>query len=134
MVCAFSGDGKWAVLTSATTFRIRGCCLYDENERQPAAIHKNGCWQFRSIPYATASVGGPLLIELFPVEAALGSTTRTAPAAWFANGVLHAPTGPIVFFDEEMSTWCERQRSVCYSEIILARIASSPETWPNIAA
>jgi hypothetical protein len=94
--------------------------MYSDGDTEPFAVHSESQWEFRGKFYTRFDVDGPLAVRLIPVDGASAVTSFVEPRVWFADGVLHSPSGHIVCLEEETGTWRDRTTTTSYREILLS--------------
>jgi hypothetical protein len=102
----------------ARKLEIRGTRMYVEGDPTPVAMHRERHWEFAGRHFSRFDVEGPLTVTLVGVG---GTRDRSFPDVriWFADGVLHAPSGHIVCLDESSDTWSAVPSCSRYSAIVL---------------
>lgn len=117
LACQFSGLMDRGSIHAAK-LEIRGSRMYVERDPTPVAVHREHHWEFAGRYFSRFDVVGPLTVILIGVEDTPG---RSFPEVkvWFADGVLHSPSGHIVCLDESSDTWLELPSRSRYSKIVL---------------
>lgn len=123
--------GQSADVPPVRVLCVRGAAMYADGNGGPFALHSEGHWEFEGTCYSRFDVYGPLSVRLIPVDGSSAERSFAESRIWFADGVLHSPSGHIVCLDEHTGTWSGRATATRYREIILSMW--TPEKTPRYA-
>lgn len=129
IACKFSGLGTSGETAPVDTLRVRGAAIHADDDPQPFAVHTESHWEFKGKCYTRFDIDGPLAVRLVPADESSAERSFLESRIWFADGVLHSPSGHIVCLDESTNTWLDLTSRGRYSEMILT--TWTPETNKN---
>jgi hypothetical protein len=119
ITCKFLGFNTSEDMTPVGVLRVRGGAIYGNDDPEPFAVHVEGHWEFKGKCYTRFDVDGPLAVRLVPLADVRDEKEFLERRIWFADGVLHSPSGHIMCLDEQSNTWLDIRSGLRYSEMVL---------------
>ena len=111
-------------VTAALVGVVQGA-IYANDELKPAGLYLEDRWQFRGQTYVRITVEGPLMATLYDTESGVSLHSAAYRKVWFADGVLHAPSGAIATLDRGTQLWRAADSDRCAHELRL-ELRTSP--------
>ena len=84
---------------------VRGAEIYLDEEPTAIAEHRDSHWQVGSQHFSRFDISGPVAVTLISGSEAGAKRIFLEPSIWFADGVLHSPTGHIVCLNAATNMW-----------------------------